>query len=251
MTPERRRQVEELYRAALEHPAPDRLAWVGERCAGDLELQFAVEALLAHTKDTQLRDPSNDAHSDAIRMEPGVSVGSYRIDGFLGAGGMGVVYRATDTRLNRPVAIKFLSDARLDEQARKSFEREARLASALNHPHILTVHDVGDYAGKQFLVTEFVDGATLADWLNDEPRTWQQCAELMIGVADALATAHAANILHRDMKPANILVSRAGHAKLADFGLAKAVEDDAGRPLPRSTFSRTGADSRHGRIHVA
>jgi serine/threonine-protein kinase len=241
MTPERRRQVEELYRAALERPALERIAWVAERCTGDLELQFAVEALLAHTKDTQLREPSNDAQSDAIRMEPGVSVGSYRVDGFLGAGGMGVVYRATDTRLDRPVAIKFLSDSRLDAHARKSFEREARLASALNHPHILTVHDVGDYAGKQFLVTEFVDGATLADWLNDEPRTWKQCAELMIGVADALATAHAANILHRDVKPANILVSRAGHAKLADFGLAKAVEDDVGRPLPGGTLSRAGA----------
>ena len=160
-----------------------------------------MEALLAHSKDTQLSEPLPDTHSGTIRLEPGMLIGSYRIERFLGAGGMGVVYRATDTRLNRSVAIKFLSDAMLDVHVRERFQREARLASGLNHPHILTVHDIGDYAGKQFLVTELVDGATLADWLQDEPRTWQQCAELMIGVADALATAHAANILHRDIKP--------------------------------------------------
>jgi formylglycine-generating enzyme required for sulfatase activity len=239
MTPERRRQVEELYRDALEHSAPDRLAWVAERCSGDLELKFAVEALLAHTKDTQLREPVNDEHRDAVRIEPGVSIGSYRIGTFLGKGGMGVVYRATDTRLNRPVAIKFLSSTLLDASGARRFQREAQLASALNHPHIVTVHDVGDYAGSQFLVTELVDGGTLEEWRRMEPRTWRQVAELLIGVADALATAHAANILHRDVKPGNILVSSSGYAKLADFGLAKSVHE--GAAYRGATESWTGA----------
>jgi eukaryotic-like serine/threonine-protein kinase len=236
MTPERRRQVEEIYRAALERAAAaDRSAFVAARCAGDVELQRAVEAQLAAADSTQLRQ-SPTAGTGAI--EPGLTIAHYRVDGLLGAGGMGVVYRATDTRLNRNVAIKFLSEALLDANAARRFQREAQIASALNHPHILTVHDVGEYAGSQYLVTEHVDGGTLADWLQAEPRTWRQSAELMIGVADALAAAHAAKILHRDIKPANILVSRAGHAKLADFGLAKLVE--AAAQVPSGAFTRTG-----------
>ena len=242
MTPERRRQVEELYRAALERPAADRLTWVAERCAGDFELRIAVETRLAHTKDTQLAAPLHDAPSVAGSGESGASIGSYRVDKLLGAGGMGVVYRAIDTRLDRPVAIKFLAEGLLDAHASERFAREARMASALNHPHILTVHDIGEYEGKPYIVAELVDGPTLADWMNDEPHTWRQSVELLIGVADALATAHSANILHRDVKPANIFVRRAGYAKLADFGLAKMAEDKAGsQALARNTYSRTGA----------
>jgi serine/threonine protein kinase len=101
------------------------------------------------------------------------------------------------------------------------------MASSLNHPHIVTVHDVGEFEGRQYLVTEFVDGGTLKDWAHAEKRGWRQIVELLVGVADGLATAHTAGILHRDIKPANILVTRSGYAKLADFGLAKIEEHDA------------------------
>jgi eukaryotic-like serine/threonine-protein kinase len=134
---------------------------------------------------------------------------------------MGVVFRALDTKLQRPVAIKLLSDDLADAAARRRFQREAQMASSLNHPHILTVYDVGEFEGRQYLVTEFVDGGTLKNWVQRQPRGWEDSAELLTGVADGLATAHQAGILHRDIKPDNILVTASGYAKLADFGLAK------------------------------
>src|SRR5262249_56580167 len=136
-----------------------------------------------------------------------------------GDGGMGVVCCATDTKLNRPAAIKFLSDELADAAARRRFQREAQTASSLNHPHILTVYDIGEFDGRQYLVTEFVDGGPLDEFVREQKPTWRETVELLIGIADGLATAHAAGILHRDIKPANILVARNGYAKLVDFGL--------------------------------
>ena len=150
---------------------------------------------------------------------------------------MGTVYRALDTRLNRPVAIKVLSNELADADARRRFQREAQMASSLNHPHILTVHDVGEFEGRQYIVTEFVDGGTLKDWAKAEKRTWLQIVELLTGVADGLAAAHSAGILHRDIKPANILVAKNGYAKLADFGLAKLTE------IPQGDATRTLTDA--------
>jgi Tol biopolymer transport system component len=137
---------------------------------------------------------------------------------------MGTVYCATDTKLNRAVAIKFLSTDLADASARRRFQREAQLASSLNHPHILTVHDAGELDGRQYLVSELVDGGTLRDWVKASPRSWQDVVELVIGLADGLATAHEAGILHRDVKPENVLITKTGYAKLADFGLAKLRE---------------------------
>jgi Tol biopolymer transport system component len=139
---------------------------------------------------------------------------------------MGVVYRATDTKLHRPVAIKFLAAGITDEQARRRFRQEAETASGLNHPHIVTVHDVGEHDGQQYIVSELVDGGTLTDWAM-RPHTWRQCVELLTGVADAVAGAHAAQVLHRDIKPGNILIGANGYAKLADFGLAKLADRDS------------------------
>src|SRR5262245_40485243 len=115
---------------------------------------------------------------------------------------MGTVYRAVDSRLNRPVAIKILSDDLADFTSRSRFQREAQMASSLNHPHILTVHDVGEIGGRQYLVTEFVDGGTLRGWMH-QSHDWRQTIELLTGVADGLAAAHDAGILHRDVKPEN------------------------------------------------
>src|SRR5215471_3074432 len=166
----------------------------------------------------------------AVSIMPGFQLGTYRIEAQLGEGGRGVVYRAFDTKLRRPVAVKFLSDELSDSAARRRFQQEAQMASSLNHPHIITVYDAGEFDGRQYLVTEFVDGGTLKTWVRSGKRTWLQIVELLIGVADGLAAAHQAAILHRDIKPENILVAKNGYAKLADFGLAKLavpLADDA------------------------
>src|ERR1051326_8584086 len=176
---------------------------------------------------------------DAVTSAPPPEqIGPYRMEAPLGEGGMGVVYRALDTKLNRPVAIKFLSGDVGDVAARRRFQREAEMASSLNHPHIVSVYDVGEAGGRQYIVTEFVDGGTLKDWLR-EARTAKQVVELLIGVADGLAAAHAATILHRDIKPANVLVAKNGYAKLADFGLAKLEEREPTETTATLTEGRT------------
>ena len=159
---------------------------------------------------------------------PGTRIDSYLIEALIGEGGMGTVYRALDTKLKRLVAIKFLSDDLADATARRRFQREAQMVSSLNHPHILTVYDAGECDGRQYLVSEFVDGGTLRSWAKAEKRTWRQILDLLVGVADGLASAHAVGILHRDIKPENVLVAKNGYAKLADFGLAKLAESTDG-----------------------
>ena len=231
MTPERWRRVEELYHAALARDARDRALFLGDACAGDDALRRDVESLLAQPASAEafLGEPAVVMAARLV-SGPGPSIpvghriGGYQVQAPLGAGGMGVVYRALDTKLNRPVAIKLLSDDVADAAARRRFQREAQTASSLNHPHIVTVYDVGEVDDRQYLVTEFVDGGTLRDWAQATTRTWRQLIELLTGVADGLAAAHAAGIVHRDIKPENILVAKNGYAKLADFGLAKLWE---------------------------
>ena len=170
----------------------------------------------------------------------GQRLGVYDVQAQIGAGGMGVVYRALDTSLNRPVAIKVLFEDRSTPEARRRFQREAQTVSSLNHPHILTVHAAGEVDGRQYLVTEYVDGGTLRDWLRGATREWCDILELLTGVADGLAAAHHAGILHRDIKPENILVTQSGYAKLADFGLAKLHDRAGAEPSSIATDMRTG-----------
>ncbi len=216
MTPTRWQEIERMYNAALPGSPGELAAFLAEACGEDAELRREVEILLARRSD----DGSTKTMAAPFAVSAGMGIGQYRIESKLGEGGMGAVYRAMDTKLNRPVAMKFLSDDLADAAARRRFQREAQLASSLNHPHILTVYDAGEFEGRQYLVTEFIDDGTLRDWIKGK-RTWRQIVELLTGVADGLATAHEANILHRDIKPANILVAKSGYAKLADFGLAK------------------------------
>jgi Tol biopolymer transport system component len=178
-----------------------------------------------------------------VALIAGTRFGDYEILALIGSGGMGDVYRALDANLQRTVALKLLSDELADPIARRRFQREAQLCSALNHPHILTVLDAGEHAGRQYLVTEYVDGGTLRDWASVAPRSWRQSVELLTGVADALAMAHEAGILHRDVKPENILVTKRGYAKIADFGLAKLYE-----PAPRSDRDVTVERTRAGTV---
>jgi eukaryotic-like serine/threonine-protein kinase len=219
--PERWHLLETLYQAALEQPAGQRAQYLRENCP-DESLRREVESLLGYSPegDPLLRN-SPWAAGEALTAR--ASIGPYVIEERIGAGGMGEVYRARDPKLNRPVAVKLLSDRIADPAARRRFQREAQMASSLNHPHILTVYDAGEFEGRQYLVTEYVDGGTLRQWTAPS-RTWRHAVDLLAGVADGLAAAHAANILHRDIKPENILLTRSGYAKLADFGLAKLAE---------------------------
>ena len=232
-------KVEAIFQDALDRPADERDSFLEQSCLDDAQLRNEAATLIAaHDKAGDfIEQPAlvHDAqiifsHTDGNNM--GREIGSYRIVDRLGAGGMGEVYLAEDSRLNRLVALKLLpAYFASDDERLARFQREARSTSALNHPNILTIHEVGEADGVRFIATEFIDGDTLQKLIFDQEMKLAEILDVAIQVGSGLAAAHAADIVHRDIKPENIMRRADGLVKLLDFGIAKLLEpatSDAG-----------------------
>src|SRR5215510_4116832 len=229
MNPERWRQVEQLYHSALECEFNQRAAFLATACADDDSLRREVESLLAHQTQAEnlMEAPVMEVAAKALADDQngsmaGQSLGSYQILSRLGAGGMGEVYQARDARLERTVALKILpAEVAVDAERMRRFVREAKAASALNHPHVATIYEIGEANGVNFIAMEYVEGQTLAARINSHPLKVNEIVGIGSQIADALDEAHSKGITHRDIKPANVMITPRGQVKVLDFGLAK------------------------------
>ncbi|MGE0128010.1 MAG: protein kinase [Blastocatellales bacterium] len=259
MTPERWRQINQVFNEALALPAAERAAFLAHACAGDDEVRRRVEAMLAaDAQDDLLVDrPVHEAaaglisHADFAAMESGTfigrKIGSYRLLQEIGRGGMGKVYLARDERLDRQVALKLLPASLTGDAGRVArFQREARAASALNHPNILTIYDFGQESGEHYIASEFVEGRMLRSLIGSPELTLNQTLDIIIQVVGALDAAHRARIIHRDIKPENIMLRPDGYVKVLDFGLAKLTETESPTGSSRDTAETKASDNASG-----
>jgi serine/threonine protein kinase len=259
MKAEHWQQLDNLFHAALERAPEQRAAFLDEACAGDESMRKQVDALLsAHEEAGSFIDaPAFEAEARALADSPehpdsivGQVISHYRIISSLGAGGMGEVYLAHDMALGRQVALKLLPARFIGDGERlRRFEQEARAASALNHPNILTVYEIGQAESLRFIATEYIDGVTLREQMAGKPMKIEDAVEVALQIAAALVAAHAKGIIHRDIKPENVVTKVSGqlgerdiHVKVLDFGIAKLTEADAsGTELPTRMLASTSA----------
>jgi eukaryotic-like serine/threonine-protein kinase len=247
MDPERWRRVAEVYEAAVEREPAVRGAFLDETCRDDTDLRRDVESLLAqeHTScivDSEMPTVAAAVLESETRLTPGTLVGQYRVEGLLGAGGMGEVYRAHDTKLNRDIALKVLPESFTRDPDRLArFTREAHVLASLNHPNIAAIHGLVDDGDVHALVLELVEGPTLTERLAPGPLPVSDALPIARQIADALVAAHEHGVVHRDLKPANVKVRDDGTVKVLDFGLAKPAHES--RPSPGSGPPIRASDS--------
>ncbi len=238
MSSERQQQMKVLLAAALERKTDERKSYLDHACA-DESVRSEVDSLLAAQQPTETGGVQESAASPEP-LQPGVQLGRYRIGSRLGAGGMGVVYSATDTKLGRHVALKVLPAAMArDPEHRERFQREARWLAALNHPHIVTLHSIEESDGIHFLTMELVQGQSLDRLILEGGISLARIREIVVSIAEALAAAHDRGIIHRDLKPSNVMLTEGGRIKVLDFGLAKGIQADTadGKTLTRGLFT--------------
>src|SRR5216683_2369798 len=252
---DRWQQIERMYHAALEREESQRAAYLHEVCAGDDDLRREVESLLAQEKrgDGFLESPAIEVAARAMAKDSGQllkgrQLGSYKIVSLLGVGGMGEVYQAHDTKLNRDVAIKVLPAAFVHDSERLArFQREARMLAALNHPNIATINGLEQSEGVHYLVMELVPGQTLAERVSAGSLKIEEALKVAAQIAEALEAAHEKGVIHRDLKPANVKVTPEGRVKVLDFGLAKAFAGDGELDLSNAP-TLTAMGTEEGRI---
>ena len=237
MTSERWQQIKELFHAALECDASERSAFLARACDEDAALRVEVEALIAASEgdggfiDAQAYQVAAEWLAGDVNLLLGQQFNHYKILEELGAGGMGEVYLAEDTKLGRKIALKLLPASFTDHRERlQRFQREARTASALNHPNIVTIHEFGEQNGRPFIAAELIKGKTLRERISRGPLPPGETIRIAVQIASALSDAHSAGVVHRDVKPENVMVRDDGIVKVLDFGLAKLTEPEGGGP---------------------
>jgi serine/threonine protein kinase/Tol biopolymer transport system component len=232
VTPERWQQVKEIFNSAINYQPEERSSFISRACSGDEELRSEVESLIAsHEQSGDFIDkPAFEAAAtllsrERVELNSGQMIGSYEVISFISRGGMGEIYLAADKRLGRKVALKLLpASFTTDDDRLRRFEQEARAASALNHPNIITIYEISEAAGTHIIATEFVEGETLRSRLSRAPLSLAETLNISMQVADALSASHKAGIIHRDIKPENIMLRPDDYVKVLDFGLAKLSE---------------------------